>query len=157
MLDAVGGPSNIRPNDLNNPYPGLTNFSLLTHGFGNPAIATSLGVLQTYLQELLAYYDGRKPIQTPENKYVLDDNASTSSAAGMRSGLGAESASSPVHGNMPHQHQHHPLQNPLLYATRHFPSQLGSQEAVSSSHIREQSVEVSLKEEPVDSPGNYVN
>ena len=67
MLNAVGGPSNIRPNDPNNPYPGLTNFGLVTHGFGNPAINTSLNVLQTYLQELLAYYEGRKPIPPPDN------------------------------------------------------------------------------------------
>ena len=68
MLNAVGGPSNIKPNDPNNPYPGLTNFSLLTHGFGNPAIDTGLGVVQTYLQELLAFYEGRKPIH-PDNRY----------------------------------------------------------------------------------------
>jgi hypothetical protein len=70
MLNAVGGPSNIKSNDPNNPYPGLTNFSLLSHGFGNPAINTSLSVVQTYLQELLAFYDGRKPIQ-PENRYAM--------------------------------------------------------------------------------------
>lgn len=70
MLNAVGGPSNIKSNDPNNPYPGLTNFSLLSHGFGNPAINTSLSVVQTYLQELLAFYDGRKPIQ-PENRYAV--------------------------------------------------------------------------------------
>ena len=45
MLNAVGGPSNIKSNDPNNPYPGLTNFSLLSHGFGNPAINTSLSVV----------------------------------------------------------------------------------------------------------------
>ena len=61
---------NIKSNDPNNPYPGLTNFSLLSHGFGNPAINTSLSVVQTYLQELLAFYDGRKPIQ-PENRYAM--------------------------------------------------------------------------------------
>ena len=70
MLNAVGGPSNIRPNDPNNPYPGLTNFSLLSHGFGNPTINTSLNVLQTYLQELLAFYEGRKPLPPQDNRYV---------------------------------------------------------------------------------------
>ena len=70
MLNAVGGLSNIKSNDPNNPYPGLTNFSLLSHGFGNPAINTSLSVVQTYLQELLAFYDGRKPIQA-DNRYVM--------------------------------------------------------------------------------------
>lgn len=72
MLNAVGGPSNIKPTDPNNPYPGLTNFSLLTHGFGNPTINTSLGVLQTYLQELLTYYEGRKPVQ-PDGRYLLNE------------------------------------------------------------------------------------
>ena len=72
MLNAVGGPSNIQPQDPSNPYPGLTNFSLLTHGFGNPTINTSLDVLQTYLQELLMFYEGRKPIQ-PDSRYVLNE------------------------------------------------------------------------------------
>ena len=70
MLNAVGCPSNIKASDPNNPYPGLTNFSLLTHGFGNPAINTSLTVVQTYLQELLAFYDGRKPVQ-PEARFSM--------------------------------------------------------------------------------------
>ena len=72
MLNAVGGPSNIKPTDPNNPYPGLTNFSLISHGFGNPAINTSLDVLQNYLQELLSLYEGRKPIQ-PDNRYMYND------------------------------------------------------------------------------------
>ena len=72
MLNAVGGPSNIQPQDPSNPYPGLTNFSLLTHGFGNPTVNTSLDVLQTYLQELLMFYEGRKPIQ-PDSRYVFNE------------------------------------------------------------------------------------
>ena len=82
MLNAVGGPSNIKPNDPNNPYPGLTNFSLLSHGFGNPAINTSLGVVQTYLQELLAFYDGRKPIQ-PDGRYMFGEKMHTPLLNGM--------------------------------------------------------------------------
>ena len=70
MLNAVGSPSNIQPTDPNNPYPGLTNFDLLTHGFGNPAINASLGVVQTYLQELLSIYEGRKPIQS-ESRFLV--------------------------------------------------------------------------------------
>lgn len=70
MLNAVGSPSNIQPSDPNNPYPGLTNYDLLTHGFGNPAMNTSLGVVQTYLQELLAFYEGRKPIQQ-ESRFLI--------------------------------------------------------------------------------------
>ena len=63
MVNAVGGPSNIQPNDPHNPYPGLTNFALHTHGFGNPTINASISVVQTYLQELLLFYEGRKPVQ----------------------------------------------------------------------------------------------
>ena len=84
MLNAVGGPSNIRPNDPNNPYPGLTNFGLVTHGFGNPAINTSLNVLQTYLQELLAYYEGRKPIPPPDSgRYGFSTSSSSSSSGSL--------------------------------------------------------------------------
>ena len=158
MLDAVGGPSNIQPNDPNNPYPGLTNFSLLTHGFGNPTLNTSLGVLQTYLHELLAYYECRKSIQTPDNRYnIFGDGlpqtatsaSSSSQSIGMGSGLGPESIA--MHGNLPPHH--HPLQNPLMYVTRHCPGV--HQESVSSSNSEGVAVEVALKEEPVDSPQGY--
>lgn len=158
MLDAVGGPSTIRPNDPSNPYPGLTNFSLLTHGFGNPALNTGLGVLQTYLQELLAYYEGKKSIQTPENRYMFGENVSQTSTPhlGMGSRLNPESVPSPtMHGNMSHPH-HQPLQNPLLYATRHYPSG-DHQETVSSSDPEGVTVEVTFKEEPVESPGTGSN
>ena len=63
MVDAVGGPSNIRPTDPHNPYPGLTNFSLITHGFGNPAISTVISQIQQYLSELLAIYEGRTSVE----------------------------------------------------------------------------------------------
>ena len=43
-------------------------FSLLSHGFGNPTVNASLSAMQTYLQELLNFYEGRKPI-LPESKY----------------------------------------------------------------------------------------
>lgn len=151
MLDAVGGPSNIRPSDPNNPYPGLTNFSLLTHGFGNPAINTGLGVLQTYLQELLAYYEGEKPI-LPDNRYsTLNENGSQSSAslASPHAEMKAESAA--VHH---HHHHHHPLQNPLMYTTRHYP-QSEYQEIVTSTDPEGGTVEVTLKEEPVESPNSF--
>ena len=66
MMDAVGGPSNIRPADPDNPYPGLTNFSLITHGFGNPVISTVMSQIQIYLSELLAVYEGKTPLK-PDN------------------------------------------------------------------------------------------
>ncbi len=58
MVDASGQPNNLRPEDPSNPYPGLTNFNLISHGFGNPAISTAVSVLQNYLQELGRVYDG---------------------------------------------------------------------------------------------------
>lgn len=158
MLDAVGGPSNIRPNDPNNPYPGLTNFSLISHGFGPPSLNTGLGVLQTYLQELLAYYEGKKPIQAPDSRYtLLCENTSQASPPpppphGMGTGLNTDTA---MHGNLPQHHHnpHHPLQNPLLHATRHYPSN-SSQEPVISSE-EGVAVDVTFKEEPVESPKTF--
>ena len=162
MLDAVGGPSTLRPNDPSNPYPGLTNFGLLSHGFGNPAINTGLGVLQTYLQELLAYYEGKKPIQPLDtNRYNMFSNESISQASSPQTSQESAAATS-MHGgpsSLGHQqyhHHQHTLQNPLLYATRHYPS-AEHQETVttSSSEAEGGTVEVTLKEEPVESPDSY--
>lgn len=149
MLNAVGGPSNLRPNDPTNPYPGLTNFSLLSHGFGNPAINTGLGVLQTYLKELLDYYEGNKPIQPLDTNRYSMFNSEISQASSPQ----PNPESSP--GILPQQqHYHHPLQNPLLYATRHYPS-AEHQETVTSSDPEGATVEVTLKEEPVESPNSF--
>lgn len=158
MIEAAGGPSNLRPSDPNNHYPGLTNFSLLTHGFGNPVINTSLGVLQTYLQELLSYYEGRRPIHVPERRYSVFDSKSSQSLGGM----GPESV--PVsHGHLSQQNllSNGVQQNPLLYATRHYPGGGGrregeeDQDATPNSSGADVTVEVTLKEEPVDSPTAY--
>jgi len=171
MIDNAGGPSNIRPNDPNNHYPGLTNFSLLTHGFGNPVINSSLAVLQTYLQDLLAYYEGRQPINVPERRYSAYGGEKSSNRMGGVSGTGMESVSmqqggghiSTNSGGVPSNGIH---QNPLLYATRHYPNGRGSEgghvRQTESMETREGSsmengdgdgevmVEVTLKEEPVD-------
>ncbi len=65
--------SSTSPNDPSNPYPGLSNFGMITHSFGNPAINASLSAVQTYLNSLLAYYEGAKPIQPdPMCRYQLD-------------------------------------------------------------------------------------
>lgn len=84
MMDAVGGPSNIRPADPDNPYPGLTNFSLITHGFGNPVISTVMSQIQIYLSELLAVYEGRTPLKS-------DSNTQTSNYVQGRYSLGESS------------------------------------------------------------------
>ena len=60
MVDTVGGPNNLRPDDPCNPYPGLTNFSLLSHGFGNHNISSALSVIQSYFNELIGVYEGNK-------------------------------------------------------------------------------------------------
>jgi hypothetical protein len=60
MINTVGGPSNLSPSDPSNPYKGLTNFSLISHGFGNPNISTVLSVVQTYFNELLKVYEGHR-------------------------------------------------------------------------------------------------
>ena len=59
MVDTVGGPTNFRPDDPSNPYPGLTNFSLISHGFGNPSVSAVLSLVKTYFQELISVYEGR--------------------------------------------------------------------------------------------------
>ena len=161
MINAAGGPSNLQPSDPNNQYPGLTNFSLHTHGFGNPVVNTSLGVLQNYLQELLAYYEGRKPIHVPEKRYNVMDSRSSQSLDGMGTGMSTESIPMP-HGNGSQQNSITSTgvqQNPLLYATRHYPggSKEGEedQETTSNGNEREVIIEVSMKEEPVDSPTTF--
>ena len=61
MVDTVGGPNNLRPDDPCNPYPGLTNFSLLSHGFGNHNISSTLNIIQSYFNDLIRVYEGNKP------------------------------------------------------------------------------------------------
>lgn len=40
----------------------LTNFSLITHGFGAPALAAAVDVFQQYLTEMLKYYEKNYPM-----------------------------------------------------------------------------------------------
>ena len=163
MIEAAGGPSNLRPSDPNNHYPGLTNFSLLTHSFGNPVINTCLGVLQTYLQELLGYYEGRRPIHLPERRYSTFENKPAQPLGGTGTAMGPESVPVPQ-GNPPQQNtmllSNGVQKNPLLYATRHYPGG-GRREGEEQENTPNSSsevdvmVEVTLKEEPVDSPTAY--
>ena len=51
----------------------LTNFSMITHGFGSPAIVASLTSIQNYLNESIKYLDKSYP--------------ATSSASSLSSGL----------------------------------------------------------------------
>ncbi len=67
MVDTASKPCNYPPNNSTNVPPGLTNFDLISHGFGNPSISTAVNVLQTYLQELTRVYEGtnKYPPHTP--------------------------------------------------------------------------------------------
>lgn len=57
-------PSSLRPTDPHNPTPGLSHFSLITHGFGPRTVDSSLNVLQTYLDDLISVYEGKEPMQS---------------------------------------------------------------------------------------------
>lgn len=73
MVNTVGGPNNLRPNDPSNPYKGLTNFSLLSHGFGNPNISAVLSVIQNYFNELLKVYECNKVPMEPVSSGFIND------------------------------------------------------------------------------------
>ena len=63
---------NQRPNPILEPsmQRHLTHFSLITHGFGSPAIVAVLNSFQNYLSEMLKYYE----------KSFSSSNLSTSSS-----------------------------------------------------------------------------
>ena len=50
---------NTRPQPLLDPavQRHLTHFSLITHGFGSPAIVAALGAVQNYVKESARYVD----------------------------------------------------------------------------------------------------
>lgn len=68
LQSILGGPSaspsSLRPTDAHNPNPGLSHYSLITHGFGPRTIESSLSVLQTYLDDLIKVYEGKEPPST---------------------------------------------------------------------------------------------
>ena len=72
---------NTRPQPILDPsiQRHLTHFSMITHGFGSPAIVASLTSIQNYLNESIKYLDKSYPTTT---------SASSSST-------GLQSASSP--------------------------------------------------------------
>ncbi len=45
-----------------NVQKALSFFSLITHGFGTPAIATAIDVFQSYLSEMLKNYEKNYPM-----------------------------------------------------------------------------------------------
>ena len=54
---------NTRPQPLLDPsvQRHLTHFSLITHGFGSPAIVAALSALKNYLSESIKYLDKLYP------------------------------------------------------------------------------------------------
>lgn len=58
---------NTRPQQILDPsiQRHLTHFSMITHGFGSPAIVAALTAVQNYLNETLKYLDKTYPNSTP--------------------------------------------------------------------------------------------
>jgi len=54
---------NTRPTPILDPsvQRTLTNFSLITHGFGSPAIVAAMTAIQNYLSEMIKYIDKNCP------------------------------------------------------------------------------------------------
>ena len=49
----------------------LSHFSMITHGFGSPAIVAALGAVQNYVKESLRYMDKVYPgDKTPSSEYI---------------------------------------------------------------------------------------
>ena len=60
----------------------LTHFSLITHGFGSPAIVAVLNSFQNYLNEMLKFYDKQSNTLNSNNINPNSANNSTSSNIG---------------------------------------------------------------------------
>lgn len=74
LLNADRSPiGNARPQTLLEPsiQRQLTNFSLITHGFGSPAIVAALTAVQNYLTESLKYIDKNFPSKSGVS-HVID-------------------------------------------------------------------------------------
>lgn len=74
---------NTRPQHILEPsvQRNLTNFSLITHGFGSPAIVAAMTAITNYLNEMLKFVDKNYPNSTSLNSgisslevKVKDDN-----------------------------------------------------------------------------------
>jgi len=60
----------------------LTTFSLLTHGFGAPALTASLDVFQNYLSEMQKHYEKNYPMLIHDHLHHHHNNlAATSSSS----------------------------------------------------------------------------
>jgi transcription factor AP-2 alpha/beta len=63
-----------------NVQRSLTNFSLITHGFGAPALSAAVDIFQQYLAEMLKYYEKNYP--------MFIATTSTSSSTSIKNGVG---------------------------------------------------------------------
>ena len=64
---------NTRPNPILEPniQRSLTHFSLITHGFGSPAVVAACTALQNYMTEMLKYIDKSHPgLQQQQNSQL---------------------------------------------------------------------------------------
>ena len=58
----------------------LTSFSLITHGFGSPALAAAIDVFQLYLAEMLKHY---------EKSYPMFIATTSTSSSSIKNGVGS--------------------------------------------------------------------
>ena len=66
-----------------NVQRSLTNFSLITHGFGSPALAAAVDTFQQYLTEMLKFYEKNYPM-------FIATTSSSSSASIKTAGTGID-------------------------------------------------------------------
>ena len=57
----------------------LTHFSLITHGFGSPAIVAAITAIQNYLSEMLKYMDKNYPSAAGQTGSLSNNNLDSAS------------------------------------------------------------------------------
>jgi len=80
---------NTRPQQILDPQVQrhLTHFSMITHGFGSPAIVAALTAVQNYLNETLKYLDKTYPNTTPTSLGMSPTSSSSGGAAAAAANL----------------------------------------------------------------------
>jgi hypothetical protein len=76
----------------------LTHFSLITHGFGSPAIVAVLNSFQNYLSEMLKYYEKSFSSST------LSTSSSSTSSSSSNIGMNGQSLNGLNNGNLMNDH-----------------------------------------------------
>ncbi len=99
----------------------LTHFSLITHGFGSPAIVAVLNSFQNYLNEMLKFYDK----QSNNLNNNIGNNSSSSSNIGgldtnqMNNLLNQQQSSMQMHHHHHQQQQQHHQQQQQQHHHHH--------------------------------------